>query len=141
MQLTCIIFLSWLEKCFEVTENVQKFRFEGDWAELHPKICLVRQSWSKYSVPYNCLVGWTCWSPVGNAAMKTCLGKDPNIITNTNKLLYFYLWLLSIAGLDTIDAFFEGSISTLDDVAQKVPVWNFEMSLLPYRTVINMSAS
>ena len=54
--------------------------------------------------------------------MKTCLGKDPNITTNTNKLLYFYLWLLSIAGLDTIDAFFEGSISTLDDVAQKVPV-------------------
>ena len=46
------------------------------------------------------------------------------------------MWLLSIAGLDAIDVFFEGGISALDEVAQKLPVLNFEMSLLPYRSVI-----
>ena len=30
-QLTCLIFLTWLEKCFEVKENVQKFSFKGEW--------------------------------------------------------------------------------------------------------------
>ena len=30
IQLTLFMFLSWLEKCFEVTENVQKFKFKGD---------------------------------------------------------------------------------------------------------------
>ena len=40
MQLTCFMFLSRLKKCFEVTENVQNFKFEGDWAKLRPKICL-----------------------------------------------------------------------------------------------------
>ena len=47
-QLTCYIFLSLLEKCFEVTENVQKFKCEGDWAKFRPKICLFLQSWTKY---------------------------------------------------------------------------------------------
>ena len=47
-QLTCFIFLSWLEKCFEVTEIFQKFKCEGDWAKLRQKICLLRQSWTKY---------------------------------------------------------------------------------------------
>ena len=47
-QLTCFIFLSWLEKCFEVTENLKKFKFEGDWVELWPNICLLRQSRTKY---------------------------------------------------------------------------------------------
>ena len=47
-QLTCFIFLSWLEKCFEVTEIFQKFKWEGDWAKLWQKICLLRQSWTKY---------------------------------------------------------------------------------------------
>ena len=46
-QLTCFIFLSWLEKCFEVTEIFQKFKW-GDWAKLRQKICLLRQSWTKY---------------------------------------------------------------------------------------------
>ena len=43
-QLTCIIFLSWLEKCFEVTDNVQTFKREGDWDKLRIKICLLRQN-------------------------------------------------------------------------------------------------
>ena len=47
-QLTCFIFLSWLEKCFEVTEIFQKFKCEGDWAKLQQKNCLFRQSWTKY---------------------------------------------------------------------------------------------
>ena len=43
-QLTCIIFLSWLEKCFEVTENVKKFKCDGGCGKLRQKICLLRQS-------------------------------------------------------------------------------------------------
>ena len=35
-------------KCFEVIENVPKFNFERDWTKLRPKICLLRQSWTKY---------------------------------------------------------------------------------------------
>ena len=46
--LTCLIFLSWLEKCFEVIGNFQKFKCEGDWAKLRQKNCLLRQSWTKY---------------------------------------------------------------------------------------------
>ena len=34
-QLTCFIFLSWLEKCFE--EIFQKFKCEGHWAKLRQK--------------------------------------------------------------------------------------------------------
>ena len=30
-QLTCLIFLTLLEKCYEVKENVQKLMFEEDW--------------------------------------------------------------------------------------------------------------
>ena len=82
------------------------------------------------SVPYNCPVGWTHWSLVGNTAVKTYLEKDPNTTTDTNKnLFFFYLWLLSIAVLDTIDTFFERGMSTLDDLGQKLPVLTFEMSL------------
>ena len=46
--LTCIIFLSSLEKWFEATEIYQKFKREGDWAKLRQSICLLRQSWTKY---------------------------------------------------------------------------------------------
>ena len=58
--------------------------------------------------------------------MKTYLEKDPSTATDTNRnLFFFYMWLLSIASLDMIDIFFEKAISTLDDVAQKLPVLNF----------------
>ena len=33
-----------MKKCFEVTENIQAFTFEGDWAKLLPKICLLKLS-------------------------------------------------------------------------------------------------
>ena len=36
-QLACFMFLSRLEKCFEVTEISQKFKCEGDWAKLRGK--------------------------------------------------------------------------------------------------------
>ena len=36
-QLTCFIFLAWLEKCFEVIEIFQKLKCEGDWAKLRQK--------------------------------------------------------------------------------------------------------
>ena len=36
-QLACFIFLSRLEKCFEVTEIFQKFKCEGDWVKLREK--------------------------------------------------------------------------------------------------------
>ena len=58
-------------------------------------------------------------------------GKDPNTTDTNRNLFFFNLWLLSITGLHTIDVFFEGGISTSDDVIEKLPVWNFEMSLLP----------
>ena len=35
--LTQLTFLSWLEKCFEVTEIFQKFKCEGGWAKLLAK--------------------------------------------------------------------------------------------------------
>ena len=35
-------------KCFEVVET--KKNFEGDWAQLWPKLCLFRQSWTKYLI-------------------------------------------------------------------------------------------
>ena len=36
-ELTCFIYRSWMEKCFEVTEKIQKFKCEGNWAKLRPK--------------------------------------------------------------------------------------------------------
>ena len=42
------IFLKRMEKCFDNIQNVKKLKFEADWAELRPKICLFRQSWAKY---------------------------------------------------------------------------------------------
>ena len=47
-QLTYFIFLSCLEKCFEVTETFQNFKCDGGWAKLRQEICLLRQSWTKY---------------------------------------------------------------------------------------------
>ena len=44
MELDCFIFTSWLEKCFKVTENIKKSKFEGDYVNLRPKICSLRQS-------------------------------------------------------------------------------------------------
>ena len=38
MKLTCFIFTSWSEKCFEVTENSQRFECEGDWVKLQAEI-------------------------------------------------------------------------------------------------------
>ena len=38
MELTCFIFPSWLEKCFEVIENTQRFECEGDWVKLRAEI-------------------------------------------------------------------------------------------------------
>ena len=32
-QLACFIFTSWLEKCFEVSENIQKFKCEEDYGQ------------------------------------------------------------------------------------------------------------
>ena len=43
-ELTCFIFKSWLQKYFEVTENIQKFKCEGNGAKLKSKICFLRQS-------------------------------------------------------------------------------------------------
>ena len=39
-ELTCFIFTLWFKKCFEVTENIQKFKSDGDWSKLWPKICV-----------------------------------------------------------------------------------------------------
>ena len=47
-QLSCFKSTSSLEKCFELTENIQKFRWKGDWAKLRPKIYFLRQSYAKY---------------------------------------------------------------------------------------------
>ena len=47
-QLNYFIFYQRLEKWFEVIENVNKLKFEGDWAELRPKVCLLKQSRTKY---------------------------------------------------------------------------------------------
>ena len=47
MQLTLHLYYR-LEKCFEVVENVKKLNFEGNWAELLPKLYLLRQSQTKY---------------------------------------------------------------------------------------------
>ena len=33
---------------FEVTEDIQKFKYEEELAKLRPKLCLLRQSWPKY---------------------------------------------------------------------------------------------
>ena len=38
------VFFKRLVKYFEVMENIKKLKFEGDWDELWPKICLLRQS-------------------------------------------------------------------------------------------------
>ena len=46
-QMTCITFWSWLEKCFKVTENFQKWMCEGDWARLQRKNYFFRQSSTK----------------------------------------------------------------------------------------------
>ena len=35
-------------KSFYDIQNVIRLRFEGDWAKLRPKICLLRQFWAKY---------------------------------------------------------------------------------------------
>ena len=32
------------EKCFDYLQTVKKWRFDGDWAELKPKSCLIRLS-------------------------------------------------------------------------------------------------
>ena len=42
-----LYFYSKLEKCFEVTENIKKIKFEGDLVELWLKICLLRECWAK----------------------------------------------------------------------------------------------
>ena len=47
-QLNCFIFISRLEKCFEVTDVFPKLECEGDWAMFQSKNCLHRQSLSKY---------------------------------------------------------------------------------------------
>ena len=36
------------EKCFEVTENVKKLTFQGDWAKLRSKVSFFRQTRTKY---------------------------------------------------------------------------------------------
>ena len=46
-QLTFFIVVSWLEKCFQVTQNVQKLKCEGDWAKFQLKI-FSQNSWTKY---------------------------------------------------------------------------------------------
>ena len=43
-ELTCFRFTSCLEKCFEVTENIQYIKCEKDWTKLRPKICFLRES-------------------------------------------------------------------------------------------------
>ena len=67
------------------------------------------------SVPYNWSVGWTHWLPYGSTTMKSNLEKDSNTTTDTDINFFFYLRLLSLAVLDTIDVFSERGISTLDD--------------------------
>ena len=47
-ELTWFTFTSWFEKCFEVTENIQKLMCERNWAKLKSKICFLRQSYPKY---------------------------------------------------------------------------------------------
>ena len=42
------IFLKSLKKCFDNIQNVKKLKFEEDWAELRPKLCLLRQYRTKY---------------------------------------------------------------------------------------------
>ena len=49
-RLICFIFLSWLEKCFEVTKIFHRFNSEGNWTKLRQKFCLLRQSWKKYLI-------------------------------------------------------------------------------------------
>ena len=37
-----------MEKFSDDIQDVEKLRFEEDWGELRPKLCLLKQSWTKY---------------------------------------------------------------------------------------------
>ena len=61
--------------------------------------------------PYRCPVGWACWAPVENTAIKTYL--EGNLVTTTGSnriIISFYLWLLFYS-IKNSDVFFEGVIS------------------------------
>ena len=74
------------------------------------------------SGPYKC-TALTCWTPVGNTAMKTYLKKD-SVTTTVNNRVYlsFYLCLLYFYYSRTItyflrEAFFETDFAILDHMA------------------------
>ena len=94
--MTCFIFFSWLEKCFEVTENVQKFNFEGDWAKVRLKlVCLENPGqniWHK--VKKSSKIGQDFKSPLSSFACFLRPIAKILFLEGCRKNLLFFLWFV-----------------------------------------------
>ena len=105
---------------------------------MHWATRLIKIHWTyslniKRKIPSNYPVSWTHWKLVGKTTQKSYLSPRENN-------LFFYLWYFFHYRI-RYHIFFEGNISTLDNVPQGCGCkcyWKFKNFLSDYRIIINM---